>query len=75
MVVEPVKGFDFNDWSGMLAPAGTPPTIVASTPARHLGRFAQPEVIRSMRRQGLIPLQSTSEEFAKFIESDQKKWG
>ena len=75
VVAEPVKGFDFNDWSGMLAPAGTPPAIVAPAPARHLGRFAQPEVIRSMRRQGRIPLQSTSEEFAKFIESEQKKNG
>ena len=37
--------------------------------------LAQPEVIRSMRRQGLIPLQSTSEEFAKFIKSEQKKNG
>ena len=39
VVAEPVKGFDFNDWSGMLAPAGTPPAIVAPAPARHLDRF------------------------------------
>ena len=75
VVGETVKGFEFNDWSGMLAPAGTPPAIVAKLQRDISAVLAQPEVIKTMRAQGLIPVQSTPQEFGKFIDSETKKWG
>lgn len=75
LVSETVKGFEFHDWSGMLAPAGTPPAIVAKLQRDITSILMQPEVVRHMRAQGLIPVQNTSEEFGKFIDSEQKKWG
>ena len=59
----------------MLAPTGTPPAFVAK-PQRDISAvLAQPEVIKTMRAQGLIPVQGTPQEFGKFIESETKKWG
>lgn len=75
VVGETVKGFEFNDWSGMRAPSGTPPAIVAKLQRDISAVLAQPEVIKTMRAQGLIPVQGTSEEFGKFIDSETKKWG
>ena len=75
VVGETIKGFEFHDWSGMLAPTGTPPAIVAKLQREISAVLAQPEVIKSMRGQGLIPVQVTSEEFGKFIDSETKKWG
>jgi tripartite-type tricarboxylate transporter receptor subunit TctC len=75
LVGDTVKGFEFHDWSGMLAPTGTPPAIVAKLQRDISAVLAQPEVIRHMRAQGLIPVQNTSEEFGKFVDSEQKKWG
>ena len=75
VVGETVKGFEFHDWSGMLAPTGTPPAIVAKLQADLSAVLAQPEVVKLLRAQGLIPVQNSSEAFGKFIDSEQKKWG
>ncbi len=74
-VGETVKGFEFHDWSGMLVPMGTPPAIVAKLQADMSAVLAQPEVVKLLRAQGLIPVQNSSEAFGKFIDSEQKKWG
>lgn len=75
LVSETVKGFEFQDWSGILVPTGTPAAIVARLQTEISAVLAQPAVIRSLRLQGLIPVQNTSEAFGKFIDSEQKKWG
>ena len=75
LVSDTVKGFEFHDWSGLLAPAGTPPAIIAKLQRDISGVLAQPDVIANMRLQGLIPVQNTSEQFARFIDAEQKKWG
>ena len=75
LVSDTIKGFEFHDWAGMLAPAGTPAAIVGKLQHEISAVMAQPEVIRQMRAQGLIPIQNSSEEFGNFIEREQKKWG
>ena len=75
IVSETIKGFEFHDWSGLLAPIGTPAAIVGKLQKEIAAVVALPEVVRQMRGQGLIPVQSSPEEFARFIEHEQKKWG
>ena len=75
LVNETIKGFEFHDWSGWLAPAGTPPAIVAKLQQDIAAVLEKPEVIKQMRAQGLIPVQGSSADFAKMMLSEQKKWG
>lgn len=75
LVSDTVKGFEFYDWTGVLAPKGTPPEIVAKLQKEISAVLADPDVAEKMRAQGLIPVQGTSEQFGKFIQSEQKKWG
>jgi tripartite-type tricarboxylate transporter receptor subunit TctC len=76
VVAETVKGFEFEDWTGVLAPKGTPPEIVKKLQSEISAVLAKPEVIQLMHAQGLNPVKGgTSEQFAKFIQSEQAKWG
>ena len=69
-----LKGFDASSWFGLLAPAGTPPDIVNKIQqevAKSLGTAAIKE---KMLAQGAIPSGNTPQEFAKFIDSEHRKW-
>ncbi len=57
-------------WYGLLAPAGTPPDIVAKLNAAGNAAAKTPEVIKALAAQGIDPTENTPEEFAKQIEGD-----
>jgi tripartite-type tricarboxylate transporter receptor subunit TctC len=75
LVSETVKGFEFHDWTGLLAPAGTPAAVIARLTQEMNAVATQPEVVKQMRAQGLIPVQSSPEEFRRFMEREMAKWG
>ncbi len=74
-VAETLKGFEYYDWAGIIAPAGTPAPIVARLQKEMNAVLAQPDVIQQMRNQGFLPVQGSTEDFVKFIASEQQKWG
>jgi tripartite-type tricarboxylate transporter receptor subunit TctC len=74
-VSEELKGFEFNDWSGVMAPAGTPAAIVAKLAQEMTAAATHPELIRNLRTAGLIPVQSSPQEFRAHIAREQAKWG
>ncbi|WP_156955454.1 Bug family tripartite tricarboxylate transporter substrate binding protein [Polaromonas glacialis] len=74
-VGETLKGFDYYDWAGLLAPAGTPAATVLKLQREISAVLALPDVVQQMRGQGFLPVQGTSEEFGKFIKNEQQKWG
>jgi tripartite-type tricarboxylate transporter receptor subunit TctC len=74
-VAATLKGFEYYDWGGIIAPAGTPPAIVAKLQQEINAVLVQPDVIQQMRRQGFLPVLGSSEDFDKFIKSEQQKWG
>lgn len=61
-------------WYGMLAPAGTPASIVARLNAEINAAVADPEVRRKAEAAGLQLRGSTSPEFSAFITSETRKW-
>lgn len=75
LVGDTVKGFEFHDWSGMFAPTGTPAAILGKLHQEMSAALASPGVVRQLRAQGLIPVQNSPEEFVRFIDREQKKWG
>ena len=69
-----LKGFDASSWFGLLAPAGTPPEIIARIQQEVAKSLNSPAIKEKMLAQGAIPSGNTPVEFAKFIDSEHKKW-
>ena len=69
-----LKGFDASSWFGLLAPAGTPPEIVARIQQEVAKSLNSPAIKEKMLAQGAIPSGNTPAEFAKFIDAEHKKW-
>ncbi|HTR59354.1 MAG TPA: tripartite tricarboxylate transporter substrate binding protein, partial [Casimicrobiaceae bacterium] len=63
-----------NSWYGALAPAKTPPAIVAKLQAAFARVLATPEVKEKLFLQGAEAAASTSEEFDRRIRAELKQW-
>jgi tripartite-type tricarboxylate transporter receptor subunit TctC len=69
-----IKDMDVINITGVLAPAGTPPEIVARLNAALLKVLVRPEVKERFATLGVSPLGGTPEEFSAFIREDFAKW-
>jgi tripartite-type tricarboxylate transporter receptor subunit TctC len=69
-----VPGFDAEAWWGLLAPARTPPELVARMHAAMSDALADPGVRQTLLEQGLDYRLSSPDEFGRFIESEIKRW-
>jgi tripartite-type tricarboxylate transporter receptor subunit TctC len=61
-------------WNGLIAPAGTPPAVIAKINADVREVLAKPEVIEKLKTQLIAPYPSTSEEMRAKIENEKKLW-
>jgi tripartite-type tricarboxylate transporter receptor subunit TctC len=69
-----VKGFDASGWYGIVAPAGTPPGVVARLNAE-IHRSLQTADLRArLDKEGALPAAGTPEEFAAFIQAEIARW-
>jgi len=62
------------NWYGMIAPAGTPPAIVATLNRIATAALADPAVKERLADQGLTAVGDTPEHFRAFIGSEIAKW-
>jgi len=62
------------NWYGMIAPAGTPPAIVASLNKIATAAMADPAVTAKLADQGLTVVGDAPEHFREFIGSETAKW-
>jgi tripartite-type tricarboxylate transporter receptor subunit TctC len=69
-----VPGYEAMGWFGIVAPAGTPPDVVAKLNAAVVGALKDPAVAGRMRAVGAEPYPTTQEEFAQFIRKEIDKW-
>jgi len=67
-------GFAVSQWYGVIAPARTPPAIVARLNAALLEALRAPDVREQMTRQGLDLMSSTPAEFADFLARELVQW-
>jgi tripartite-type tricarboxylate transporter receptor subunit TctC len=65
-----VKGYVFDSWFGLLAPAGTPKTVIAKVHSQMGKLLKQPEIIERMRRQGIEIGNLSSTEFNQLLVRD-----
>jgi len=66
--------FEVTFWYAVLAPAGTPPEVVARYNAAINEILATPAVIDKLSKQGLIVTGGTPERLADFLASEIAKW-
>jgi len=69
-----VKGYESTGWFGVVAPAATPPAIVARLQNEMQAVLSDPEVIAGARAAGVELSPTTSAEFGRFIASETVKW-
>jgi tripartite-type tricarboxylate transporter receptor subunit TctC len=62
------------NWYGMVAPAGTPPAIIAKLNQVTTAAMADASVKDKLAEQGLTLVGDTPEHFRDFIATDTKKW-
>ena len=63
------------NWYGMVAPAATPPAVIAKLHRITAEALKSPEVRDKLSSQGAILVGNTPEEFAAYIQSEIDKWG
>lgn len=69
-----LPGFDTSVWTGLLAPIGTPQSIVDRLNAAINEALRSPEVREALHKQGIEPLGGTQDEFGQMIAAEIKKW-
>jgi len=69
-----VAKLDTSGWFGMLAPAGTPRYIVDKIATDTAQILALPDVVDSLRGQGLEPTGLGPDAFARFLHDDLLRW-
>jgi tripartite-type tricarboxylate transporter receptor subunit TctC len=62
-------------WIGLLAPAGTPPTIVDKLQREVAATYADPAMMARLEKAGLVAISNTPAEFRDFIRSETERWG
>lgn len=64
-----------SSWFGLMAPAGTSPTVVKRLQAEVQQALKQPSMKRFITESGIKLVGNSPEEFGKLIISERKKWG
>ena len=62
-------------WIGLIAPAATPPAIVAKLQREVAAICAEPVTLQRMENAGIFPVSNTPEEFREFIRAETERWG
>jgi tripartite-type tricarboxylate transporter receptor subunit TctC len=63
-----------SSWFGLLAPAGTPATVITRLQQEITKIFKQPDVREKLFAQGVEPVGSTPQEFAAFLNEETTVW-
>lgn len=70
-----LPGYDAGGWGIFLAPAGTPPDIVARLNAEVRKAYDKPDVVEALKRAAIDPLLMSPQDTAKFLRNEYEKWG
>ncbi|MFZ3357886.1 MAG: tripartite tricarboxylate transporter substrate binding protein [Xanthobacteraceae bacterium] len=70
-----IKGFNLDAWAGLVAPAGTPPEVIAKLNGALRKIIDSPEVQAKFKNVGFEGFSSTPDEFGDFIKVQLGIWG
>jgi tripartite-type tricarboxylate transporter receptor subunit TctC len=69
-----VKGFELDAWAGLVAPAGTPPAVIAKLNGALRKVIDEPDTQAKFKNVGFDGFSSTPEEFGAFIKTQLGIW-
>ena len=69
-----IKGFEADQWYGVVAPAGTPRDVVAKLNAQINAALASPELKARLGNEGAIATPTTPEAFGQLIARELARW-
>ena len=69
-----LKGFEASTWHGLVAPAGTPPQVIAKLHDAAVKALQDQGVQASLGRLGVDIVGDTPTEFAAYIKAEIPKW-
>jgi tripartite-type tricarboxylate transporter receptor subunit TctC len=64
-----------DNWYGLLAPARTPPAVIAKIHDAFVQALNDPEVHRKLLDSGAVPIPSSPGDFNKLLQSELTRWG
>ncbi|MBV7483111.1 tripartite tricarboxylate transporter substrate binding protein [Bordetella sp. BOR01] len=70
-----VPGYNFANWFGLVAPAGTPAERIAKLNAAVRKVLQEPAVRERLADMGAVPAGTTPEAFGQLIRDERAKWG
>ena len=70
-----VPGFEADSWVALVAPAGTPPTIVRKVSEDMSSVLMTPEMKKYLEDRGMVPIGSSPEQLGAFIKREIDRWG
>jgi tripartite-type tricarboxylate transporter receptor subunit TctC len=73
-LAEFIPGYDASSWHGFFAPSAVPKEIVAKLSGEVQAIMREPSVIAQLKKLGVDPVGSTSEQFAAHIAAETKRW-
>ncbi|MDB5877121.1 MAG: transporter substrate-binding protein [Variovorax sp.] len=73
--VSELKGFEGVGWLGLMAPANTPPEVLARLHQEVTAILQSEQMVRFIGDRGSIASPSTGPEFDRFIQAEIVKWG
>lgn len=74
VISQGLNDFEVASWFGVLAPAGTPESILRKLNHEIVKALQGPKAMEAMRLQGVRPSPSTPEEASRLVESEIRKW-
>jgi tripartite-type tricarboxylate transporter receptor subunit TctC len=69
-----LPGFEANGSFGIVAPAGTPPEVIAKLNAAFVAVLNDPAVVERIHALGSVPMPMTPQEFGAYVARDLEKW-
>jgi tripartite-type tricarboxylate transporter receptor subunit TctC len=69
-----MPGFEVATWTILVAPAGTPSTVVDRLARETAAIFQLPEVRQRLQDQGALPVTTPPEQTERFVREEIRKW-
>jgi tripartite-type tricarboxylate transporter receptor subunit TctC len=73
-IAQTVPGYDYMLWQGIVAPAKTPPAIIAKLNTEVVKALNSPDVREQMAAQGMDAVGGTQESFAETVRADMARY-
>ena len=70
-----VRGYEANNWNGIVAPKKTPRAIVERLHREIVAVLKDPAIATRLAGQGLEPVGDTPAQFAQYLKDEASKWG